>query len=112
MNHGVFRSPRFTILLGLLLGACLIVRKVEVDEMSKTASDSVRVRSAGKAHLLDGSTVVHPDGVLVAEGTLRGRGTRYDLTLANPVAVQAPPLDSVVGMENFLTGINAGAMVA
>lgn len=112
MRPRLFRFRHATMLSGLFLGACLIVRTVQVDEVPATRRDSVRVRSAVKAHLIDGSTVVYPDGILVAGDTLIGPGTRYDLTLGNPVAVRALPLDSVVGMENFRTVTNPGASFA
>jgi len=109
MTHPLSRFRHGAILVSLLLAACFIVRTVQVDEVKRVANDSVQVRSAVKAHLIDGSTVVYPEGVLLAQGTLRGQGLRYDLTLANPVAVQTLPLDSVVGMENFRTVTNTGA---
>jgi hypothetical protein len=43
---------------------------------------------------------------------LSGPGTRYDLTLSNPVEVTELPLDSLVGLESFRTGVDAGATVS
>ena len=75
------------------------------------AADSVTVRSAVKAHLLDGSTLVFPTGVTVAGGTVRGAGTRYALgsDLARPA--DPVPLDSVAAMESFETQVQAAPTV-
>jgi hypothetical protein len=94
----------------LAVSACFIVRTVTVSEVDGRA-DSVQVRSPVKAHLLDGTTVVYRNGVLIRRGRLTGQGTRYDLTLGNPAAVTDLPLDSVVGLESFRSSVDAGATV-
>jgi len=107
-------GPRFwwaSLALLLSLSACFIVRRVSVVEVSRTA-DSVQVRTPVKAHLVDGSTVVYTDGVLVAGGRLTGAGTRYDLTLRAPTPSAELSLDSVVALESFRTSTDAGATVA
>jgi hypothetical protein len=96
----------------LTLAACFIVRRVEVDAVHAGPADSVQVRSPVKAHLLDGSTVVYPGGLSVAGGRVLGAGTHYDLTLSHPAPVAELALDSVVGMETFRTGTDAGATIA
>src|SRR5688500_10616575 len=101
---------RAPLLLLAVVSAC-IARKVTVVEVER-AADSVQVRTPVKAHMLDGSTVVYRDGVLVARGRLTGPGTRYDLTLGNPTEVTALPLDSLVGLESFRTDVDAGATVS
>jgi hypothetical protein len=103
--------PLVSLLLLLATGACFIVRRPVVAEVDR-AADSVRVRSPVKAHMLDGSTVVYPKGMLLAAGRLTGAGTRYDLRLSNPTEVSELPLDSVVGLESFRTEINGGATAA
>ena len=106
-------ASRFTpaaLLVPLAVSACFIAHRVSVEEVSRTA-DSVRVRTPVKAHLLDGSTVVYRDGVIVAAGRLTGAGTRYDLALANPTSVDELSLDSLVGIESFRTSVDAGATV-
>lgn len=95
----------------LALGACIVARRVQVVEVERTA-DSVQVRTPVKAHMLDGSTVVYPNGVLVAAGRLTGAGTRYDLALDNPAEVTGLPLDSLIGLESFRTDVDEGATVA
>ncbi len=104
------RFSAAALLLPLAVSACFIVRKVSVEEVNRTA-DSVRVRTPVKAHLLDGSTVVYREGVVVASGRLTGAGTRYDLALTNPTSVAELSLDSVVGMESFRTFTDPGATV-
>jgi hypothetical protein len=105
-------SPRralFVLAGCLALSACLVyVREVEVESIAPRATGT-RVESPVKAHLLDGSTVVYTDGVTVGSDSLYGTGARYDLRLNPRGVVNRLPLDSVVGMENFRTGINAPA---
>jgi hypothetical protein len=98
------------LLLLAALTACL-ARRVTVAEVERTA-DSVQVRAPVKAHLVDGSTVFYPAGVLVARGQLTGAGTRYDLTLEQTAEVTQIPLDSLVGLEAYRTGVDAGATVS
>ena len=92
------------------LSACFLVRTVNVVELER-GRDSVQVRTPVKAHLVDGSTVVYRDGVLVLRNRLVGAGTWYDLTLKNSRSVTALTLDSVIGMESFQTNFDGGATV-
>src|SRR5437867_5150346 len=103
---------RMLVLPGVTLAVadCWIVRQVGVRPLERT-TDSVAVTSPVKAHLLDGFTVVYSKGLVIARDTLRGAGTRYDLRLANPMPVALVPLDSVLGMENFVTEVDAGQTV-
>lgn len=103
-----YRLTSILLLAGLT--GC-IARQVSVSELDR-AADSVQVGSPVKAHLLDGSTVLYPAGLLVARGRLTGTGTRYDLTLKDSTQVTDLPLDSVVGLEAYRTGVNAGGTVA
>jgi hypothetical protein len=49
-----------------------------VREVQRLTPDCTgRVDRAVKVHLLDGSTLVHADGVTVERYTLRGSGWRY-----------------------------------
>ena len=72
----------------------------------------VRVESSVKAHLLDGSTIVYPNGVAMANNTLVGSGLRYAIGSGVPTSVVRVPLDSVVGMENYSAKVSEGASVA
>ena len=102
---------RTSLALLLSVSACFIVHRVSVLEVGRT-TDSVQVRTPVKAHLVDGSTVVYREGVLVGGGRLTGAGTRYDLTLANPTPSAVLPLDSVVALESFRTSTDGGATIA
>ena len=94
---------RVVLPLALALSACFMYRNVQVESLERPATtvDSVTVATPVKAHLVDGSTVVFPDGVRVAGGTVWGAGTRYGLALRDSAAVTRLALDSVVGMESF-----------
>jgi len=97
--------------------ACLIIAKsgVGVESIDKgaaqmTAADVV-VSSPVKAHLVDGSTVLFRDGVIVSKTSVRSRGKpgeRFDVGLNRAPTVQIVPLDSIVGMENFISRTNTG----
>ena len=97
--------------------ACIIVSRggVSVARIDKGAAQStgdvVIVNSPVKAHLVDGSTVLFRDGVVISKTSVTSRGKlgdRFDVRL-NPIdAVQTVPLDSIVGMENFISRTNAG----
>jgi hypothetical protein len=109
----VLLRPVLSLISMLLLsatGACFIVRRPTATEVNR-AADSVQVRSPVKAHLVDGSTVVFPKGVLVQAGRLTGVGTRYDLTLSDSTPLDDLPLDSVVGLETFRNRVDGGATV-
>jgi len=81
--------------------SCFVVRKVRVDEVRAPVQDSIRVKTAVKAHLLDGSTVLYSNGVSIRQGRLVGTGQRYGLRLQFAEVVQSVPLDSLVGMESY-----------
>jgi hypothetical protein len=107
----ILKKPPLLLAACLLLslGACVVrVRQVEVEPISPRATGT-QVNSPVKAHLLDGSTVVYRDGVVVGTDSLYGTGARYDLRLNPREVVERLPLDSVAGMENFRTGVNAPA---
>jgi len=99
---------RFRLLLLLaLLPACFLVRRVRVDEVRAPVRDSVVVKSAVKAHLLDGSTVLYGNGVAIRQGRLVGTGQRYGLRLQFVEVVQSIPVDSIVGMESYRPATDA-----
>ncbi len=103
-------ARRLVVPLALLASACVIARTVQVSSVERPASaaDTISVLSPVKAHLLDGSTVVFPGGIDLYDGSIWGAGRRYDLTLRDSSAVMRLSLDSVVGMEAFEAGTNAG----
>ena len=106
----IVRSPRTTMrwllsFIVLLAIAGCIVRTVSVEPVSTARSDSTRVNTPVKAHLIDGSTVVFRSGVTVARDHVWGSGRRYDLALAESTAVTQISLDSVLAMEAFRTRV-------
>ena len=106
-------------LLSASLVACLVVSRgnVDVEPVSThvaQAGGRTVVESPVRAHLLDGSTVLFRDGVVVANGAVSTRdkpGERFDLYLVRTSAVTMVPLDSVVGMENFISRTNTGSSI-
>jgi hypothetical protein len=82
------------------------VRYVGIEQVPRTA-DSVTVATPVKAHLLNGQTVVFPDGITLARDTVRGTGTRYDLRLQPAGPAATLPLDSVLGLEAYRTRVDA-----
>ena len=95
--------------------ACgIIVRNgVDVERIEKRAAEAgpVIVSSPVKAHLVDGSTVLFRDGVVVSTTSVTARGKpgdRFDVRLNRTAVVHIVPLDSIVGMENFISRTNAG----
>jgi hypothetical protein len=71
----------------------------------------VEVTSPVKAHLVDGSTVLYPQGVRLVGNVLVTPGNRYKLGSSIPVPSGQIPLDSVVGMEAFDTNVNVPGSV-
>ncbi|HSD30808.1 MAG TPA: hypothetical protein VLB49_02775 [Gemmatimonadales bacterium] len=96
----------FVSMVAACVALACTVHYVAIEQVPRTG-DSVAVATAVKAHLLNGQTVVFPDGITLAHDTVRGSGTRYDLRLqlAGPVSVL--PLDSVLGLEAYRTRVDA-----
>lgn len=99
------------LLLTLLLTAC-VVHRLEVTSVDVTAADPIVVSTPVKAHLEDGSTVVFPDGVSVADGVVTGSGTLYDLTLDSSSSISEVSLADVAAMESYQTPVSTGATTA
>jgi hypothetical protein len=84
--------------------ACVFVnysKGVEVKPVDKNAR-TYEVRSPVKAHLIDGSTVVYDDGIVVTSSAIvaRKQARRYGV-LNETLPVTTIPLDSVIGLESF-----------
>ncbi|WP_420617146.1 hypothetical protein [Candidatus Palauibacter sp.] len=84
--------------------ACTIVTRLRHEPVPLTGSREIGGRV--KAHLLDGSTIVYPNGVTIAGGQVRGRGIRYDIRLDSTGTVGDVALDSVGAMESFRTTLD------
>lgn len=82
--------------------ACVVYDGIRVRTVDPAADrPPTEIESPVKAHLLDGTTVVYPDGVVVGPDALRGRGTRHDVGLRTTGEAGIVPLDSVAAMEAF-----------
>jgi hypothetical protein len=103
---------RVTLLfLTATLSSC-VFHRVEVSPVEPTDKPPLIVESPVKAHLIDGSTVVFPDGVTVLEKEIRGDGQKYDLTLQSSVRVSSIPLEDIAAMESYQTPIREAETVA
>lgn len=94
--------PPFVLALALIVGAggC-VFRTVGTRPVERGRAAPVQVFSPVKLHLTDGSTVVFQDGALITADSVKGRGRRFGLTLADSGLVQAVPFDRVVAAESF-----------
>src|SRR5205823_3521414 len=82
-----------------ILAACTLQKPV-VDQLDPHTMP-VTVRSSVKAHLFDGSTVIYPHGVYVANNAVIGVGRRYSVGSSMSTNVTRLSLDSIVGMEAY-----------
>ncbi len=65
------------------------------------------IESSVKAHLLDGSTVLFPDGVTITDDRVTGSGERYDIRLSPVGSVSTVARDSVIAVESFVPEIDS-----
>lgn len=106
MGSGIF--ARLTVIgLTALTSACLWV--IRSPPRAVPLTEPVTVRSPVKAHLIDGSVVVFPDGSTYASDSLVGPGMHFDLQLAFLAERRSVPLDSVLGVEVIEGGSNIAA---
>lgn len=96
------------LVLLLAVPGCIIFRSVAIDPVD-LRGDSVQIRSATKAHLKDGSTIVYRNGVLVLHDTLRGAGVLYSIAAGTRDLARDSriPVSDVAAMESFHTRVNA-----
>ncbi len=92
----------------VMLSSC-VIHRLNVTPVDVTEETPITIESPVKAHLNDGSTVVFPSGVTVADGSVRGLGERFDLTLSSSSAVNEISLDEVAAMESYQTPVSTGA---
>lgn len=98
-------------LAALAAGCVHRYHDVRYEQVNARQDDTVRVHSPARAHLLDGSTVVYRDGVVVARDALLGPGMRFDLARRDSTLVARLPLDSIVGLEAYRTELQVGSTV-
>ena len=97
-----------------VLGSCVMIFRAssvsEVDAPPEVGAPT-RVSTAMKAFMLDGSTIVYPDGALVSRDSVLGPGTRYSLGLQDTTTTRSVPMDSLVGIEAFDSRVEPAATV-
>lgn len=91
-----------------LTNACVATR---LNHESVPLTGPLEIRSNAKAHLLDGSTIVYPDGVTIENGQVAGPGIRYDIGVNLVGTVSGIALDSIGAMESFGTSLDVGRTV-
>ena len=105
MRHGVITALLSAMLLGS--GGCVwAFRGVAMRPVDPR--ENLTLAPPVKAHLVDGSTIVYRDTVLISDGALRGLGRRYGLTLMDSTDVDVVPLDSAASIEEFRTTVDEG----
>ena len=102
------RFPRWSVAPAtLLLGACIVFRTVAVD--SVPTGEGTTVISRARVHLVDGATIIYPNGFTIRERLIQGIGTRYDMALVSLGGTGPVPVDSVAGIESSPQGTNIPA---
>jgi hypothetical protein len=99
------------ILAALAAGCVHRYYDVRYEQVNASQGDTVRVHSPARAHLLDGSTVVYRNGVVVARDSLLGPGMRFDLARRDSTPIARLALDSIVGVEAYRTELEVGQTV-
>ena len=103
---------RSVLLASILVIASCIVHRVDVVPVDISAETPIEISSPVKAHLFDGSTVVFPEGVSVYDGSVHGKGEKFNVALENNRFIDEIALDDIAAMESFQTPVNAGATTA
>lgn len=101
-------SRSILLVLTLVIASC-IVHRVDIVPVDVSAETPILLSSPVKAHLIDGSTVVFPEGVNVYDGKVQGKGERFDIALENNRFVDEIALDDIAAMESFQTPVSTGA---
>jgi hypothetical protein len=104
-------APCMLLALTLVSASC-IVHRVDVVPVDVSAEDPIEISSPVKAHLIDGSTVVFPEGVEIYGGKVHGSGEKFNVGLENNKFIDEVALDDVAAMESFQTPVNAAATTA
>lgn len=104
-------SRSIVLLLTLVIASC-IVHRVDIVPVDVSAETPILVATPVKAHLINGSTVVFPEGVNVYDGRVKGKGERFDIALENNQFVDEIALADIAAMESFQTPVSTGATAA
>ena len=104
-------GTRLLLLAVVLPGATACIIRSPFAKQLDVKKLPVTVQSSVKAHLVDGSSIIYPNGVSLAGDNLIGYGSRYAIGATTPTSISKMSLDSVVGMENFGTNVATGSSV-
>lgn len=99
-----------TLLVVCSASAC-ISRGVDVSRLAVRRNDGTVIHDPVKAHLVDGTIIVFPTGIIVRDRLAVGSGRRYTATLRESTLVTNVTLDSIAAMERFTTHYNHGRSV-
>ena len=96
--------------VALLIGAGVSCRGVSIIRHEGVTFERFEqvLETPVKVHLVDGSTVLFPDGATVDEESVTGDGELYDIRLIPAGAVSRVARADVTSMERFRTDIDAG----
>ena len=94
------------ILFVVCSASACISRGVDVSGLTVPQSDVTGIRNPVKAHLVDGTIIVFPTGIVVHDNLAVGSGWRYAATLRESTLVTNVALDSISAMERFTTHNN------
>ncbi len=109
---GRSRFLALVLVMSAGLNASCVFHRVEVSPIEAPETPPLVVHSPVKAHLVDGSTVVFPDGVTVLEDRIEGDGEKYDLALRASVRVSTIQLDEIAAMESYQTPVRTAETAA
>ena len=101
---------KLVVAIAVVGGMACVFQKVKVRQLDPK-NLPVDVKSPVKAHLVDGSTILYPNGVRMVGNVLVTTGSRYMLGSTTRVPSGLIPLDSVVGMEAFDTNVDVPTSV-
>ncbi|HEX2780427.1 MAG TPA: hypothetical protein VHM30_13065 [Gemmatimonadaceae bacterium] len=91
----------------LATGACILSSTTRPFAGDTNSAPGTVVSTPVRAHLLDGSVVVFPQGVTFGtDRAIFGVGQRFNATLRDTAMVRRVPLDSVLGFEVYDRRVN------
>lgn len=101
MNFSRSAQSLASTLLLIATSACFLSTSVQGSRITVARPDSATVPGPIKAHLIDGSIVVFPNGLRVMRNEAIGEGWRYAPSLHDSTFVHGFAVDSVAAMEAF-----------
>jgi hypothetical protein len=103
----VGRRLLLVTLVSLLGIACVVISSRTTQEFVEPATlRSTRVRTAIKAHLMDGGLIVFPNGAVISATAVEGTGRRHNLLRTTESPSGGIALDSIIGFEVYERRVN------